>query len=50
MLPPPSKKSIIFCEGQHECLFIKDLLDTYPLKYATKDDIRDTPRGWASEA
>lgn len=43
-MPDPSRKVIILCEGQHDCLFIKSLLDDYPLKHATKENIRDAPR------
>lgn len=43
-MPDTSRKTIILCEGQHDCLFIKTLLDDYPLKYATKEEIRDAPR------
>lgn len=43
-MPDPSRKLIILCEGQHDCLFIKNLLDDRPLKHATKEEIRDAPR------
>ena len=43
-MPDPARKVIILCEGQHDCLFIKNLLSDHPLKHATKGKIRDAPR------
>jgi hypothetical protein len=38
-MPDPSKKMIILCEGQHDCLLLQEILDDFSLKYATKEEI-----------